>query len=447
MKLDFGGCKTSIGDMTKDLEPEIKRFKEQLSPGYLFKNEKSLEPEKRQPIDNFINDKGIPTFQSHKVNARDIVKAARAIHDAYSYPKNFIVIGNGGSISSLRAFHNFLIEYSHQGAVSDSEKLLFVIDSQEPGPISKIRDRCSVSETIILPISKSGNTQGVIDVLELLIDLDYPVATVTSKGSSAGRIDKIVRNALEKRNLINSVEQLIIEHPPIGGRYTGRTCVAMIPLALLGMNEHDINEILRGADEMYEKCDINAPVSSNPALKTAAAAFWLEKKKGIDQIFAPMYSHALDGFAHLITQLLHESSCKAQEGQNITCAMGPECQHHTNQRFFGGKRNVMGMFFTVDCEHSWGLESLEGIPLDQALRCEYEGTIQAAKDANIPHIHIKIPDFTPQSAGQLLAFCQYAFGVYPSLLRDVNPFDQPAVEASKEISRKLRQDFAKKHER
>jgi hypothetical protein len=41
-----------------------------------------------------------------------------------------------------------------------------------------------------------------------------------------------------------------------------------------------------------------------------------------------------------------------------------------------------------------------------------------------------------------MAFWQY-FAVYSSILREVNPYDQPQVETSKVISIKMRENFLK----
>ncbi len=68
---------------------------------------------------------------------------------------------------------------------------------------------------------------------------------------------------------------------------------------------------------------------------------------------------------------------------------------------------------------------------------EMEATLQDAVDLKIPAIHIALPQVDENSVGEFIAFWQL-YAIYASLLRGTNPFDQPAVENSKEISFKKR---------
>jgi glucose-6-phosphate isomerase len=200
---------------------------------------------------------------------------------------------------------------------------------------------------------------------------------------------------------------------------------------------------------MYKKCAPDVDIKNNPALQLAAALYLLEKK-AYDQIFTSIYSSRLVKFLSLMVQLIHESSCKDGKGQTIYGDMGPETQHHSNQRFFGGKKNAVGLFVTV-CDDDQKtkikipeklkdiklkdstLRELDNLNLCKALEFEFLGTRDDAVNNKIPIIHIHLDKITPESIGEYLALWQY-IAVYSSWLRDVNPFDQPHVEESKRIS-------------
>ena len=64
---------------------------------------------------------------------------------------------------------------------------------------------------------------------------------------------------------------------------------------------------------------------------------------------------------------------------------------------------------------------------------EAQGTMEDARISGIPLLHLSVAGFTADEIGQLLAFWQL-YAVYSSVLRGVNPFDQPQVENSKNIS-------------
>src|SRR3989344_9571130 len=73
----------------------------------------------------------------------------------YAKYKNIIVIGNGGSISSLEA-------YWRAFGGGRSEKKLTIVATMEPDYILMVRKQNPLNETLVIAISKSGNTVGVI---------------------------------------------------------------------------------------------------------------------------------------------------------------------------------------------------------------------------------------------------------------------------------------------
>ena len=167
-------------------------------------------------------------------------------------------------------------------------------------------------------------------------------------------------------------------------------------------------------------------------------------------MFMPVYDEHLFPFTSLIVQLCHESFGKDGEGQTYFAHQAPESQHHTNQRFFGGRKNIAGFFLATEKplydltttipdnakalsfkESTLGV--LDGIPLSVSLSSELNGTLEDAKLKNIPVAIQQISHRTASEMGELLAFWQL-YAVYSSLLRNVDPFDQPQVESSKKIS-------------
>ena len=59
-----------------------------------------------------------------------------------------------------------------------------------------------------------------------------------------------------------------------------------------------------------------------------------------------------------------------------------------------------------------------------------EGTLLAHTEGGVPNIIVETDGKTPRALGQLIYFFEYACGLSGYLL-DVNPFDQPGVEAYK----------------
>ena len=74
------------------------------------------------------------------------------------------------------------------------------------------------------------------------------------------------------------------------------------------------------------------------------------------------------------------------------------------------------------------------------MRFELEGTLEDAKIHGLPLAHLSISGRSQQEIGGLIAFWQM-YAVYASILRNVNPYDQPQVESSKNISFTKRLNF------
>ncbi|HAV43494.1 TPA: hypothetical protein DCX15_05710 [bacterium] len=376
-----------------------------------------------------IREESIPDFASFIPNFEEI----QTLTQKYKDYKSLIIIGNGGSITSFWAFYKCLAEYK-------SQKEVFILSTMDPDLVSSLKGKCSKEGTLIIAISKSGDTVGVLE--DLFAFEGYPVVAITTEGKGA------LWEIAQRRGW----DYLIIPQP-IGGRFSGRTPCGYFPASLLGI---DIAGIDEGANQMYEMCRPTSPLKENPALRLACFLYLLDQM-GYTEIFHPVYSPRLEGFIPLLIQLIHESTGKEGKGQTIYGSLAPESQHHTNQRFFGGRRNVCGLFLIVeefDQEmvtsvpmdlKDIGLQNqtlmvLDGIPLNRAVFFEYLGTQQDALKNSIPHAVVVLKKITPQSVGQFLALIHY-LAVYSSLLRGVNPFDQPQVEASKKISFSLRRDF------
>lgn len=335
--------------------------------------------------------------------------------------ENIIVIGNGGSITSFRAYY---------GALAPGKKAR-IIDSPDPALIRKVKSQCPSDKTVVLAVSKSGNTLGVIEALMAFTGYKIIVVTEGEEGAL--------------RQIANKMNWQIVEHPNISGRYSGATAAGLFPALLAGSN---IEEIAKGIGLGYKY--------KKEAWSLAKYYYELEQK-GYVEVYVSAYSWLLSNFRTLIIQLMHETVCKNGRGQTFYFSEAPECQHHTNQRFFAGKKNVVGTFII---SRSWfdlsagrhddkkiivpkdiedielkglSLKKLNDISYQQALLAEYHGTKTEADRLKIPNVTIELPEITNQTVGELLAFWQLV-AFYSAILRNVDPFNEPAVTNSKNIT-------------
>lgn len=355
-----------------------------------------------------------PEFVKYKPDFALIKKIA----EEYKQYSNILVLGHGGSITSFYGIYSAL-KYV-------ATKKAYFLSTVDPDYIFELKQILKPEDTLVIAVSKSGETTTQIETLAQF--LNYPLLVITGQSSSLRAIGE-------------KVNANIILHPTIGGRYTGFTEVSLVPAALCGF---DVGALFDGASTFY-----NLYSRDNLAFKTASVLYQLEQK-GIVDVFMPFYSHNLFPMSSVIIQLCHESFGKNGVGQTYFAHEAPESQHHTNQRFFGGRKNIAGFFTTTEgFAHStvnnypaslhsvqlkgYALFDINKIPLEKALEFEWQGTMEDARIHAIPLLHLSITGFSPNEIGQMLAFWQL-FAVYSSVLRGVDPFDQPQVENSKNIS-------------
>lgn len=342
------------------------------------------------------------------------------MQQAQKYKKydDIIVLAHGGSITSFYGFYHSL-KYQ-------AKKRAHFLSTVDPDYIDDLKERLSPKTTLIIAISKSGETTTLIEMLMQF--LNYPLLIITAKNSPL-------------REVGQRLKAPIINHPPIGGRFTGLTEVALLPAAIVGL---DFEGLYQGARHFYDF------YKNDNAAWRAASVFWQLEQQGYVDVFMPFYARNLFPLSNLIVQLCHESFGKNGLGQTYLASEAPESQHHTNQRFFGGRKNISGMFISSDsvlrptvniyppAVHSVQIKGrvlfdINKIPLEKSLEFELEGTLEDARIHGIPLAHLSIDGFSSSEIGRLTAFWQL-YAVYSSVLRGVNPFDQPQVENSKNIS-------------
>ncbi len=355
-----------------------------------------------------------PEFVKYKPDFELLKKTA----EEYKHYKNILIIAHGGSLTSFYGFYEAL-KYQ-------CKKNVYFLNTVDPDYIYELTHKLPKEDTLVVSVSKSGENTTHLEMTMRFSD--YSMLVVTGKSSPL-------------RALAEKLKLRIFNHPAIGGRYTGLTEVALLPAAIAGL---DVEGLYKGAKKFYDLYS-----KENVAWQAASMFFQLEQKGYVD-VFMPVYAHNLFPISSLIVQLCHESFGKDGKGQTYFAHEAPESQHHTNQRFFGGRKNICGFFMgsetflhpTVNnyptVAHSVQIKGhavfdLNKIPLEKSLEFELQGTLEDARINGIPVVKLLIGGFLPEELGQLVAFWQL-FAVYSSVLRNVNPFDQPQVENSKNIS-------------
>jgi glucose-6-phosphate isomerase len=230
--------------------------------------------------------------------------------------------------------------------------------------------------------------------------------------------------------------------PKIGGRFSVLTNVGLLPCALAGL---DIAGLLKGAREMREAIKRSKGMS-NPALALAACQYLLDKKKGKVMTVLMPYSNYLFRIGDWYRQLLAESIGKSRgAGPTPINALGTTDQHSQLQLYNDGPNNKFIIFMRV-LKHAANpkvgkvlpneISFLNGKNFTEVIDAAYLGTSQALTKHKRPNVTIEVPKVDARSLGALFMLFEFQVALL-GLLYNVNAFNQPGVEHSKQITKKI----------
>jgi glucose-6-phosphate isomerase len=347
-----------------------------------------------------------------------------------------VVIGIGGSYLGAKAVIDAL---SHSFSSLTKEKhheILFAGQNISEDYMADLLEVLENRNYSIIVISKSGTTTEPAIAFRLLKDhLEKKIG----KEKAASRIIAVTdgtRGALRSLAEINGYESFVIPDN-IGGRYSVLTPVGLLPIAVSGI---DIRTIVKGAAAMAEITLKDKSGALNPVLQYAAARnLLLQTGRSIEILVG--FSPKLHYFSEWWKQLFGESEGKEQKGIFPASVDFTTDLHSLGQYIQEGQRILFETIISVaepgkkvtiplEKDDSDQLNYLAGKRMSEVNKNAETGTILAHNDGNVPVIKIEIPVLDGYYIGQLIWFFELACAVSGYIL-DVNPFDQPGVEAYK----------------
>ena len=222
----------------------------------------------------------------------------------------------------------------------------------------------------------------------------------------------------------------------VGGRFSVLTPVGLLPIAVAGI---DIDQLVEGARKMEEVC-ANQNMMENPAALYAATRNVLYqngKKIEILVNFQPKLHYFMEWWK----QLYGESEGKDHKGIYPSSVDFSTDLHSMGQWIQEGERTIYETVISVetpnhelhvpsDEENLDGLNFLAGKRVDEVNKMAELGTQLAHVDGGVPNMRVSVPKLNEYYLGQLIYFFEKACGISGYLL-EINPFNQPGVEAYK----------------
>jgi glucose-6-phosphate isomerase len=362
-----------------------------------------------------------------------IIKVAKHIR---SLSDTTVIIGIGGSYLGARAVIDALSHsFPHFSGIK-SHEIFYAGHNISEDYMSELIEVLDNRNYSIVVISKSGTTTEPAIAFRLLKD---HIEKKYGKSVAADRIIAITdanKGALRSLSEINGYETFVIPDN-IGGRYSVLSPVGLLPIAIAGI---DIQTILKGAKAMAELTRDNKNSLTNPALIYAATRNLILQTGRSVEILAG-FNPKLHYFSEWWKQLFGESEGKDGKGIFPGSVDFTTDLHSLGQYVQDGQRILFETVLSIKSSHktlqvpaekedSDQLNFLAGKRLSEVNYCAETGTVLAHNDGNVPVISITIPQLDEYYVGEMIFFFEMACAISGYIL-DVNPFDQPGVEAYK----------------
>jgi glucose-6-phosphate isomerase len=370
--------------------------------------------------------------------ARASVSVAEEIRG--SGATDFVHAGIGGSALGPMALHRALNHPYYNALSGRRGPRLHFAENTDPGTLSAILDIAEPGGTWVNAVTKSGSTAETM--ANFLVLRGYLVDALGSFGYQ-GRT--IVTTDPEKGFLkeISEREDLRVLSIPadVGGRFSVLTPVGLLPAAVTGL---DVEALLTGAAQCVD--EVEAQGADHPVVVGAAMHYLMDTARRRNVRVMMPYADSLERLAAWFVQLWAESLGKDGKGSTPHGAVGTTDQHSQVQLYMEGPQDKVIEIVEVE-EHPRDLtipeayEDLEGVgylgghTMAELLNVECDATRKALTQAGRPNSTIRLGAVNEENLGYLLQALEVQTAISGTLY-GVNAFDQPGVEAGKEITYK-----------
>jgi glucose-6-phosphate isomerase len=345
--------------------------------------------------------------------------------------KDVIILGTGGSSLGGQALYSL----SRQ----ETPKLHFH-DNIDSDTFERLFAKISPTETAVIAISKSGNTAETL--MQLLTCLQH-WSRVIPESQLKEHFWIIAENQSNGiREIAQRYDLECLDHPmDINGRVAVFTLVGLLPALIAGL---DAPAVLQGAKKVLAQLK-NAKHAQDSLPLAGAMVHYILSQEGYTQSVVMPYVDRLNTLALWYRQLWAESLGKQGKGTTPINAVGTIDQHSQLQLYLDGPKDK---FFTIitgthpvdhfvinaeQFQHP-SLVIFQDKSMGQLMMAEQQATIDTLHNNQCPTRVIHLENLTEEALGALMMHFVVETIATAYLLK-VNPFDQPAVEESKILTR------------
>lgn len=378
---------------------------------------------------------------------QDIVDAEAALAHLSEGAKTLVFFGTGGSSLGGETLAQ-LADWNISGVALPGQRNRLRIQfyaNLDGGTLQSVLEALDLTTSRFVVTSKSGGTAETL--AQAIVTL-----TAMKVAGLETQIPKLFLGITEpdKPGKTNGLRTLFSEfaipmlehHPGIGGRFSCLTNVGLIPAIACGL---DARAIRAGAKSVVDSLMAATSVKDFGPAVGAATAVALSKEKGISTLVMMPYADKLGRLSAWFVQLWAESLGKGGEGTKPIGALGPLDQHSQLQLFMDGPHdhyltilrvasNGIGPRIDPELARIAGADMLGGHTVGDIVTAQSYALPEALGRAGRPVRTIDITKLDEKTIGALLMHFMIETILTGRLLR-LDPFDQPAVELAKILTK------------
>ena len=396
-------------------------------------------PRLREAVNGFLEDPpGFMRLPKSSEYAEASARLAEEIRN--SGATDFVHVGIGGSALGPMALQRALNHPYYNALPAEGRRgpRIHFAENTDPNTLSAILDVADPTGTWVNVVTKSGSTAetmaNFLVVRGWLVDalgaFGYQGRTVATTDPEEGFLKEIA----DRDDL-----RVLPIPKDVGGRFSVLTPVGLLPAAVTGL---DVEALLAGAARCVD--EVNEQREEHPAVVGAAMHYLMDTARGRNVRVMMPYADALERLAAWFVQLWAESLGKDGKGSTPHGAVGTTDQHSQVQLFMEGPQDKVVEIVEVeshprDLPMPEAYDDLEGVgylgghTMAELLNVECDATRKALTEAGRPNSTIRLGTVSEENLGYLFQALEVQTAIAGSLY-GVNAFDQPGVEAGKQIT-------------
>ena len=331
--------------------------------------------------------------------------------------KSIILIGMGGSSLGAQAIYYFL---KHK-----IKKNFLFLDNLDQVRMKQIKKEINLKNSLFIIISKTGNT------IETLINSNLLKDKISSKNTII--ITEKTNNLLH--TFAKSKKILQINHKKyIGGRYSVLSEVGIIPAFFMGLKVNKLRTNLQSFLKSKKKIIL---------IESIVKLAHIHSLKKINSIILLNYAPQLNEFMYWCQQLIAESLGKKGKGILPVVSPAPRDHHSLLQLYLEGPKDKLFYIFSLDLKDKMKINNnifgkkfkfAEDKELSKIILSQKKALTEVLKKKKIPFREFKINKLSEEALSELFSYFILETSLVGKLM-GIDPFDQPAVEEVKFLTK------------